>query len=159
MHQKIVSWEKAQALTQQWKQQGDKVVFTNGCFDLLHPGHVTLLDQAKKAGDRLVVGLGADCSVTRSKGPTRPIQSETARALILAALSSVDLVILFTQDGPLELIQTLKPHILVKGADYTFDRIWGAPFVQSYGGQILLVDLVEGHSTTTLVSKIAKGKP
>lgn len=156
--QKIVSWERAQEVSQRWKKQGDKIVFTNGCFDLIHPGHITLLNQAKQAGDRLIVGLSADCSVTRSKGQTRPIQPETARAFVLAALSSVDLVVLFTQDGPLELIQALKPHLLVKGADYTLDRIWGAPFVQSYGGQVLLVDVVEGQSTTNIIKKIERDR-
>jgi len=154
--QKIVSWETAQELTQRWKRQGDRIVFTNGCFDLIHPGHIALLNQAKQAGNRLIVGLGTDCSITRSKGPTRPIQSEMARAFVLSALSSVDLVVLFAQDGPLELIQALKPHLLVKGADYALDQIWGAPFVQSYGGQVLRVDLVEGQSTTKIISKIER---
>jgi D-beta-D-heptose 7-phosphate kinase/D-beta-D-heptose 1-phosphate adenosyltransferase len=153
---KIVSWKTAQDLTQKWKSYGNRVVFTNGCFDLLHPGHISLLTQAKKAGDHLIVGLNTDSSVKRFKGPTRPIQSEAARALVLSSLSTVDLVVLFDQDGPLELIQTLTPDILVKGADYTIEQVWGAPFVQSYGGQVLLVELVEGQSTSRIVSKIAK---
>jgi D-beta-D-heptose 7-phosphate kinase/D-beta-D-heptose 1-phosphate adenosyltransferase len=153
---KIVSWQVAQDITQKWKRRGNRVVFTNGCFDLLHPGHVSLLAQAKKAGDRLVLGLNTDNSIKRFKGPTRPIQSEMARALVLASLASVDLVVLFDQDGPLELIETLKPDILVKGADYTIDQVWGASFVQSYGGQVLLIDLVEGQSTTSIVSRIEK---
>lgn len=153
---KIVSWQTAQGLTKKWKHRGNRIVFTNGCFDLLHPGHISLLTQAKKAGSRLIVGLNTDNSVKRFKGPTRPIQPETARALVLSSLSSVDLVVLFDQDGPLELIQTLRPDILVKGADYTIDQIWGASFVQSYGGNVLLVDLVEGESTTKIVSRIGK---
>lgn len=153
---KIVSWQTAQDITREWKDHGNRIVFTNGCFDLLHPGHIALLTQAKKAGDKLIVGLNTDSSVKRFKGQTRPIQSETARALVLSSLSSVDMVVLFDQDGPLELIQTLTPDILVKGADYTIDQVWGASFVQSYGGQVLLVDLVEGESTTRIVSRIGK---
>ena len=152
---KIVSWQKAQEMREQWKSHGDRVVFTNGCFDLLHPGHASLLSQAKQAGDHLIVGLSADSSVKRVKGPHRPIQKERDRALVLASLAAVDLVVLFDQDGPLELIQTLKPDVFVKGADYTLDKIWGASFVQSYGGQVLLVDLVEGQSTTGIVARIA----
>jgi D-beta-D-heptose 7-phosphate kinase/D-beta-D-heptose 1-phosphate adenosyltransferase len=153
---KIVSWQTAQDITQKWKRRGQRVVFTNGCFDLLHPGHVTLLAQARKAGDRLVVGLNTDHSVSRYKGPTRPIQPELARALVLASLASVDLVVLFGQDYPLDLIEALKPDVLVKGADYTIENVSGASFVQSYGGEVLLIDLVEGQSTTKIVAKIGK---
>lgn len=153
---KIVSWQSAQDITQKWKRRGHRVVFTNGCFDLIHPGHVSLLSKARKAGDRLVVGLNTDNSVKRFKGETRPIQEEMARALVLASLASVDLVVMFDQDGPLELIETLKPDVLVKGADYTIDQVWGATFVQSYGGEVLLIDLVEGQSTTGIVAKIGK---
>lgn len=152
--QKIVSWQKAQDRIQKWKRRGSRIVFTNGCFDLLHPGHIALLRQAKKAGDRLIIGLNADSSVQRLKGPTRPIQQEAARALILSSLESVDLVVLFEEDTPLELIQTLKPDVLVKGADYAIHQVVGAPFVQSYGGEVLLIDLVEGQSTTRMVSKM-----
>jgi len=153
---KIVSWQTAQEITQKWKRRGNCIVFTNGCFDLLHPGHVSLLNQAKNAGDRLIVGLNTDSSIKRFKGPTRPIQHELSRALVLSSLASVDLVVLFDQDGPLELIKTLKPDILVKGADYTIDQVWGAPFIKSYGGKVLLIDLVEGQSTTGIISKIGK---
>lgn len=153
---KVVSWQRAQEITQKWKCRGKRIVFTNGCFDLLHPGHVSLLSQAKKAGDRLVVGLNTDSSVKRFKGKERPIQEEISRALVLSSLASVDLVVLFDQDGPLELIETIKPDVLVKGADYTIDQVWGASFVQSYGGEVLLMDLVEGQSTTGIVSKIGK---
>lgn len=151
---KIVSWKTAQDITQKWKRRGHRVVFTNGCFDLLHPGHVSLLAAARKAGDRLVVGLNTDISVKNYKGPTRPIQHEMARALVLASLASVDMVVLFSQDYPLELIEALKPDVLVKGADYTIDKVSGASFVQSYGGQVLLIDLVKGQSTTGIVSRI-----
>jgi D-beta-D-heptose 7-phosphate kinase/D-beta-D-heptose 1-phosphate adenosyltransferase len=151
---KVASWQQAQEITQKWKRLGNRVVFTNGCFDLLHPGHVSLLSKAKKAGDRLVVGLNTDSSVRRFKGEKRPIQDEMCRALVLASLASVDLVVLFDQDGPLELIETLRPDVLVKGADYTIDQVWGATFVQSYGGEVLLIDLVQGQSTTGIVAKI-----
>ena len=153
---KIVSWEKAQDIIQKWKRRGNRVVFTNGCFDLLHPGHVSLLAAARKAGDRLIVGMNTDYSVSRYKGPTRPIQNETARALVLASLASVDLVVVFEQDYPLELIEALRPDVLVKGADYTIDKVSGASFVQSYGGKVLLIDLVEGQSTTGIVARIGK---
>ncbi len=152
--QKIVSWEEAQETTQKWKQQGQRLVFTNGCFDLLHPGHISLLSQAKKKGDKLIVGLNTDTSVQRLKGPTRPVQQERARALVLAALEHVDMIVLFDSETPLELIQHLRPDALVKGADYTISQLAGAPFIQSYGGQVYLVDLVEGQSTTRLISKI-----
>jgi len=152
---KIFSWQKAQEKIHKWKRRGQRVVFTNGCFDLLHPGHISILSKAKKAGDRLVVGLNTDSSVKRLKGPSRPMQSETARALLLSSLECVDLVVLFDEDTPLELIQTLKPDVLVKGADYTIDQVVGAPFVQSYGGEVLLIDLVEGQSTSKIISKIA----
>lgn len=155
---KIVSWQHAQDMTQKWKRRGQRVVFSNGCFDLLHSGHVSLLSKAKSAGDRLIVGLNTDRSVSRYKGPTRPIQPEMTRALVLSALSSVDLVVLFDQDFPLELIQTLKPDVLVKGADYTIDKVSGASFVQSYGGEVMLIDLVVGQSTTGIVSRIEKEK-
>jgi D-beta-D-heptose 7-phosphate kinase/D-beta-D-heptose 1-phosphate adenosyltransferase len=152
---KIVSWQKAQEKIQKWQRQGQRVVFTNGCFDLLHPGHVSLLTQSKKAGDRLVLGLNTDNSVQRLKGPTRPIQQEMARAFVLSSLGCIDLVVLFDEDTPLELIQTLKPDVLVKGADYTISQVVGASFVQSYGGEVRLIDLVEGQSTTRMVLKMA----
>lgn len=153
--QKIVNWQKAQDQVQKWKRRGNRIVFTNGCFDLLHPGHVSLLRQARKAGDRLIVGLNADSSIQRLKGPTRPIQQETARGFVLSSLESVDLIVLFEEDTPLELIQSLKPDVLVKGADYTIDQVVGASFVQSYNGEVVLIDLVEGQSTTNMVSKMA----
>jgi D-beta-D-heptose 7-phosphate kinase/D-beta-D-heptose 1-phosphate adenosyltransferase len=152
--QKIVSWQKAQDLIHKWKRRGQKIVFTNGCFDLLHPGHVSLLNQAKKAGDRLIVGLNSDASVKRLKGPTRPIQEETARAFVLSSLECVDLVVLFEEDTPIELIKMVKPDVHVKGGDYTVDQLIEAPIIQSYGGEILLIDLVEGQSTTGMVQRM-----
>ncbi|HMW34039.1 MAG TPA: D-glycero-beta-D-manno-heptose-7-phosphate kinase [bacterium] len=131
-----------------------KIVFTNGCFDILHVGHITLLNQARALGDALVVGLNSDASVRRLKGEKRPIVSEQERAHILAALASVDYVVLFDEDTPLELIRQIQPDILVKGSDYTLDRVVGRAEVESYGGRVALVDLVVGFSTTNIVESI-----
>ncbi|HUX79765.1 MAG TPA: D-glycero-beta-D-manno-heptose-7-phosphate kinase [Alphaproteobacteria bacterium] len=152
---KIVSRETAVDQIQKWKRHGNRIVFTNGCFDLLHPGHIFLLNEAKKAGDRLIVGLNTDSSIQRLKGLNRPIQKEADRAFVLSSLQCIDLVILFGEDTPLELIHALKPDVLVKGSDYTIDQVVGAPFVQSYGGRVHLVDLIEAQSTTRMVSKMA----
>ena len=153
--EKIVSRDRAIELVNMWKRRGQRVTFTNGCFDLLHPGHISLLKQSKARANKLIVGLNTDNSVQRLKGPTRPIQQEIARAFVLSSLECVDLVVLFDEDTPLELIQALKPDVLVKGADYKIEQVIGAPFVQSYGGEIFLVNLVEGQSTTTMISKMA----
>lgn len=139
-----------------WREQGLKVGFTNGCFDLLHPGHLSGLNQARAACDKLVVGLNSDTSVARLKGAGRPIQTESSRAAVLAALACVDLVVVFSDDTPLRLINLLKPDILVKGADYTESEVVGAKEVQSWGGRVVLADLVEGFSTTATVKKISK---
>jgi D-beta-D-heptose 7-phosphate kinase/D-beta-D-heptose 1-phosphate adenosyltransferase len=154
---KTVTLAQAQDRVAAWRAKGLKIGFTNGCFDLLHPGHVSLLTQARAACDRLIVGLNADASVKRLKGATRPVQSEAARAVVLGSLASVDLVVLFAEDTPLELIRALKPDVLVKGADYTIETVVGADVVQSYGGRVLLADLMAGHSTTATLKKIAAG--
>ena len=138
-----------------WKQQNKKIVFTNGCFDLLHAGHVTYLEAAKKRGDKLILGLNTDRSVSALKGPTRPVVNENDRARVLAALESVDAVILFDEDTPLNLINTIKPNIIAKGSDYTASQVVGGKEVQSWGGEIALIDLVAGRSTTGILSKIA----
>jgi D-beta-D-heptose 7-phosphate kinase/D-beta-D-heptose 1-phosphate adenosyltransferase len=137
-----------------WRQQGLTVGFTNGCFDLLHPGHVQLLCEARSHCDRLVVGLNSDTSVQRLKGPDRPIQPEAARSIVLAGLAFVDAVILFAQDTPLELIATIKPDVLVKGADYSIDQVVGRDVVESYGGKVVLVELVPDTSTTAIVKRL-----
>ncbi len=137
-----------------WHQEGLTVGFTNGCFDLLHPGHITMLKAARATCDRLVVGLNADESVARLKGPGRPVQSESARATILASLSDVDLVVIFTEDTPQTLIEAVRPDVLVKGSDYTVDQVVGGDFVQETGGRVVLVDLVPGFSTTATVAKL-----
>jgi D-beta-D-heptose 7-phosphate kinase/D-beta-D-heptose 1-phosphate adenosyltransferase len=133
-----------------------KIVFTNGCFDLLHVGHVRYLQEAKKLGDILIVGVNSDASVRRLKGPTRPVQNESDRAEILAALKAVDFTVLFAEDTPLELIQKVKPSILVKGGDWKAEQIVGADFVQASGGKVLSLQFVDGHSTTRLIEKAKK---
>lgn len=130
-----------------------KIVFTNGCFDLLHIGHVRYLKEARSLGEFLVVGINSDSSVKQLKGPSRPIQSELDRAEILASLASVDATIIFNESTPELLIQSIKPDILVKGGDWTVDQIVGGAFVQSYGGKVLSLQFIEGKSTTRLVEK------
>jgi D-beta-D-heptose 7-phosphate kinase / D-beta-D-heptose 1-phosphate adenosyltransferase len=154
---KMTTLEAARAKVREWKDAGSRIVFTNGCFDLLHPGHISLLYQARALGDRLVVGLNTDASIRRLKGAGRPILSEQDRAAMLGALTCVDLVVHFDTDTPLGLIQTLKPDILVKGSDYTPDQVVGKEIVEAYGGRVALVDLVKGYSTTQLTQKVIIG--
>ncbi|MCC7166212.1 MAG: D-glycero-beta-D-manno-heptose-7-phosphate kinase [Rhodospirillales bacterium] len=151
---KLVSREQAAERIAAWRRQGLKIGFTNGCFDLLHPGHVSLLAQARAACDRLVVGLNSDASVSRLKGPSRPVQTEAARATVMASLRSVDLVVIFGEDTPLALIEALRPDVLVKGADYTVETVVGADRVQSWGGRVLLAELAQGHSTSATIARI-----
>lgn len=150
---KIFTLESVLKFIQAWREQGSTIAFTNGCFDLLHPGHVSLLDQAKRTADRLIVGLNSDASIRRLKGPDRPIQNEIARATVLSSLKFVDAVVIFSEDTPIEMIHALEPDVLVKGADYTVDRVVGAEFVTSRGGKVVLADLVEGQSTTNMVRR------
>jgi len=151
---KLASLEDARARILQWRSTGAVIVFTNGCFDLLHPGHIHLLKQARSLGDRLIIGLNSDESVRRLKGPARPILSEHDRAAVLGALEAVDLIVVFGEDTPLELISALRPDILVKGSDYTLDTVVGRDLVESYGGRVRLVPLLDGHSTTRLVRMV-----
>ena len=151
---KIANRAAAVERTALWRRRGLRVGFTNGCFDLLHPGHLHLLAQARAACDRLVVGLNSDASVKRLKGNGRPVQDEAARATVLAGLADVDLVTVFGEDTPDALIAALRPDVLVKGADYTMATVVGADFVKSYGGRIVLAELLPGHSTTATVAKI-----
>lgn len=137
-----------------WRLRGETVVFTNGCFDLIHTGHLSLLEQAAAFGDILVVGLNSDASVSRLKGPTRPLNNERDRAEILTALSCVDAVVIFGEDTPMELLKRVKPDVLVKGADYTLDRVVGRTEVESWGGRVALAQLVDGRSTTNVVERI-----
>ena len=146
--------EEARHQVEIWKQEGLRVGFTNGCFDILHAGHIEILRQARACCDRLVVGLNSDSSISRLKGPTRPIQSESSRAAVLAAIDAVDLVIIFDNDTPLELIKALRPTDLCKGADYTEEQVVGAGEVRADGGRVHLIKLVPGLSTTNAVEKI-----
>jgi rfaE bifunctional protein nucleotidyltransferase chain/domain len=151
---KIHTREEAAQIVQQWHNEGQKVVFTNGCFDIVHLGHIDYLEKARALGDKLVLGLNTDASVNRLKGPTRPVVNEYARARMMAAFGFVDTVILFDEPTPLELIQTICPDILVKGDDYTVENIVGADFVVSRGGVVKTIPLVKGYSTTSLIQKI-----
>jgi len=151
---KIVSLAAAVDGAAGWRARGLKVGFTNGCFDLLHPGHVALLSQARAQCDRLIVALNADASVRRLKGEGRPVNSEMARAVVLAALETVDAVVLFDEDTPIKSIEAIGPDVLVKGADYTIDRVVGADFVKAHGGRVVLIDLVPGQSTSGMIERM-----
>lgn len=156
---KVLLAAQAEERARQWRARGLTVGFTNGCFDLLHPGHISLLRQARAACDRLVVGLNTDASVQRLKGPARPVQAEQARSIVLASLESVDAVVLFDEDTPLRLIEALRPDVLVKGADYTVETVVGSAVVQSYGGRVLLARLEDGFSTTRTISRLTGTNP
>ncbi|MBI0433719.1 D-glycero-beta-D-manno-heptose-7-phosphate kinase [Roseomonas sp. KE0001] len=151
---KVMRRAAAAEQVERWRQRGWRVGFTNGCFDLLHPGHVHLLEQARSWCDRLVVGLNADSSVKRLKGPSRPVQPEAARAAVLASLATVDLVTIFEEDTPLDLIRLLQPEVLVKGADYTVDQVVGGELLQDWGGVVKLAELLPGNSTTATVARM-----
>jgi D-beta-D-heptose 7-phosphate kinase/D-beta-D-heptose 1-phosphate adenosyltransferase len=151
----LLDRDAALRLVREWQAHGLRVGFTNGCFDILHAGHVALLRAARRRCDRLVVALNTDASVARLKGPTRPINSLADRAAVISALAAVDAVVAFGEDTPLELIRLLVPDVLVKGADYTIDLVVGADIVQAAGGEVALIDLVPGRSTTGLVTRLA----
>jgi len=156
---KVVALETALERIQRWRAAGDRIAFTNGCFDLIHPGHVSLLSQARGAADRLIVGLNSDASIHRLKGPDRPVQNETARGIVLASMSAVDLVLVFDEDTPIALIRAILPEVLVKGADYRLDQVVGADVVQSHGGRVMLAELLPGHSTTGTIARVGgKGR-
>lgn len=148
-------WAFAKTQVEEWKADGETVVFTNGVFDLLHPGHLTYLAQARMFGHRLVLGLNSDDSVKRLKGKARPLQAQEDRAFNLAALRSIDLVVTFVEDTPLALIKTLHPDVLVKGGDYTLDTIVGAKEVLAWGGKVEVLSFVQGKSTTSLIEKMS----
>lgn len=151
---KILPLEVAVNQVATWKHEQKTIGFTNGCFDLMHPGHLSLLHKTKATCDKLIVGLNSDASVKRLKGKDRPINGQMERAMLLASLAAVDLVVIFEEDTPLRLIESLKPDILAKGADYTKDQVVGADLVESYGGSIVLIPLEEGYSTTKILSRI-----
>ncbi|MBI4971877.1 MAG: D-glycero-beta-D-manno-heptose 1-phosphate adenylyltransferase [Candidatus Omnitrophica bacterium] len=154
MHSKVKSLSALQKLRNQWKRQSKKVVFTNGCFDVLHFGHVSYLRKAKAAGDVLILGLNNDASVRKIKGPDRPVNSEKDRAEVISELVSVDAVILFGEDTPEKLICALKPDVLVKGADWKKEDIVGGKFVESYGGSVKRIKFEPGRSTTKTLQKL-----
>jgi len=154
--EKIYSLAGIVEKTKQWKKESKKIVFTNGVFDLLHKGHVFSLTQAAKEGDILIVGLNADSSVKRLKGDSRPINDQDARALLLAALSMVDAIVIFEDDTPLRLISSILPDVLVKGGDYTVDEIAGAKEVIANGGKVVINPILDGFSTTAIINAISK---
>jgi len=151
---KIMGRESAKDRVRRWKQQGKTVGFTNGCFDLLHPGHISLLKQSAQQCDKLIVGLNSDASVKRLKGEERPLQTEMARATVLSSLEMVDMVVIFEEDTPLETLEYLLPNVLIKGADYSIDQVVGADLIQTNGGRVFLADLKSGFSTTNTVNKL-----
>jgi D-beta-D-heptose 7-phosphate kinase/D-beta-D-heptose 1-phosphate adenosyltransferase len=152
--EKILDLERIKLRVAEWRASGETIVFTNGCFDLLHVGHITLLEDCRRFGSKLVLGLNADVSVCRLKGPSRPIVSERERARVMAALAAVDAVVLFEEDTPLELIRALKPNVLVKGGDYTIETVVGHEDVIAAGGRVEIVPTVEGFSTSNIVRKL-----
>jgi D-beta-D-heptose 7-phosphate kinase / D-beta-D-heptose 1-phosphate adenosyltransferase len=152
--EKILDRERMVTRVAEWRAAGETIVFTNGCFDLLHVGHITLLEDCRKFGSKLVLGLNADASICRLKGPTRPIVGERERARVMAALAAVDAVVLFEEDTPLELIRALRPNVLVKGGDYVVETVVGHEDVIAHGGRVEIVPTVEGFSTTNIVKKL-----
>lgn len=155
---KIICEKDLSSLILKWREENQKIVFTNGCFDLLHLGHVNYLAKAKDLGDRLIIGVNTDSSVKRLKGEKRPLQDENSRLHILAALHSVDAVVLFDQDTPYELIKKIQPDILVKGADYKIENIVGYDIVTSRGGSVKTIEFIEGYSTTKIEQRILNSK-
>ncbi len=157
---KIIGVEALKKKLSVLRKSGKTIAFTNGCFDLMHMGHVSYLQAAKKGNRVLIVGLNSDKSISRIKGPSRPICPQKSRAAVLAALECVDYVVVFNEDTPSNLIKAVKPDVLVKGADYTIDRVVGADFVKAHGGRVVLVDLVPGQSTTGVIQRMdgAKGR-
>lgn len=151
---KIVSLSKALEMVSAWKNDGKKVVFSNGCFDILHTGHIDYLEKARQIGDHLVIGINTDQSVSMLKGPSRPIVDEVSRSRVISALEFVDLVVLFDEETPIDLIKALCPDILVKGKDYNISNIVGADFVLQNGGKVETIELTSGFSSTNVIDKI-----
>ena len=153
---KLKHLREAKQIVENLKKEGKKIIFTNGCFDILHVGHVRYLNDAKKYGDFLIVGINSDSSVRRIKGENRPIIDEKARAEVVAGLDSVDMVIIFSEDTPYELIKTLEPDVLIKGGDWKEEEIVGADIVKRSGGKVLTVPYISGYSTTSIIEKIIR---
>ena len=156
---KIISLPSLKRIVKRLKQNGKRIVFTNGCFDILHYGHVKYLQDARGKGDYLVVAVNSDASIKKIKAKNRPVIGQNDRLRTIAALSSVDFVVLFNADNPLGLIKALKPDVLIKGADWSKQKIIGADFVENYGGKVLTVNLVKGRSTSALIEKIVHDFP
>ena len=154
---KILPLSELQSKIEQWKSEGKTIAFTNGCFDILHAGHIASLLQASAEGDKLVVALNADSSVKALKGSSRPVNDESARAVVMAALGMVDAVTIFSEPTPKEVILTIKPDVLVKGGDYKVEDIAGAKEVLEWGGRVVINPIVEGFSTTAIIQKMANG--
>ncbi len=154
IHDKIKSREEAQKLVNQWAHNNETMVFTNGCFDIVHRGHIDYLSKAKDKGSKLILGLNTDASVQRLKGPQRPVVDEQSRAILMASLQFIDLVVFFDEDTPYELIKALQPDILVKGSDYNAEDIVGYDILMAKGGKVETIDFVPGFSTTSIVKKI-----
>lgn len=152
--EKVLGLEQLQMRIRNWRESGETIVFTNGCFDILHVGHITLLEECRRFGSKLVLGLNADASISRLKGPERPIVKEMERARVMAALAAIDAVVLFPEDTPLELIRSIQPDVLVKGGDYSVDTVVGAEDVMAAGGRVEIVPTVQGFSTTNIVNKL-----
>ncbi len=154
INDKIVSADKLTTTLDAWRQKAYKIVFTNGCFDIIHRGHVEYLAKAASFGDAMVVGLNSDRSVRSIKGPDRPVQDEVTRSLVMASLQFVSAVVLFDEDTPYELIKRVQPDFLVKGADYKPEDIVGYDILKSRGGEVKTIELVAGHSTTNIINKL-----
>lgn len=154
---KIVSRLELQTQVMDWKNAGERIVFTNGCFDILHKGHADYLHKASLLGNRLIIGVNTDRSVAVLKGAFRPVQDESSRALLLASFGFVDAIVLFDEQTPLELISVIVPDVLVKGKDYQIHEIVGADIVLAAGGKVETLDFIEGYSTSTIISRIIKG--
>ncbi|WP_430816714.1 D-glycero-beta-D-manno-heptose 1-phosphate adenylyltransferase [Carboxylicivirga sp. RSCT41] len=154
IHDKIKNREAAKAIVAQWNKNNESIVFTNGCFDIVHRGHIDYLSKAKDKGSKLILGLNTDASVQRLKGPQRPVVDEQSRAILMASLQFIDLVVFFDEDTPYELIKDLQPDILVKGSDYNAKDIVGYDILMAKGGKVETIDFVPGFSTTSIVEKI-----
>ena len=154
----MAGWTRIQTIdkVRRWKESGEEIVFTNGCFDILHAGHIHLLTEAKNLGDRLFIGLNSDQSVQNLKGADRPFNPEDARASVLESLSMVDEVTIFQEDTPHELVKEIIPHVLVKGGDYSIENVVGADTVRASGGEVVLIPILKGYSTSDLITRIRK---
>ena len=154
LNSKIYNLDILTTKVDQWKKNGNKIVFTNGCFDIIHRGHIELLANTAELGDKLIVGLNSDLSIQKLKGKDRPIVDEESRAILLSALSFVDAIVLFSEDTPLKIISTLLPNVLAKGGDYEIETIVGHEIVQQNGGKVKLVSFLNGFSSTNIIEKI-----